>query len=219
LLERSSIELFRVDAITTLKRAVDHRFRLLDEIYEFRRIPIGNKPSGILELLNYLGIVRPKMLQQLTEIRNSVEHKDADPPSEQACFNFLEFTWYFLRSTDMLVRRPVQSIALVPPEDELEPEHYGAEIEFDPKGSWIPKISAWVVSSMVSEQTVDDWLTLKIEKTDTRGALMATQGKPVDPTGWDSGRGKNSDDIHLIAEIRGPAHHLLKLYQIYFEAV
>jgi hypothetical protein len=32
LLEHSTSDLFRVDAITTLKRAVDHRLRLLDEI-------------------------------------------------------------------------------------------------------------------------------------------------------------------------------------------
>jgi hypothetical protein len=83
LLEQSSSELFRVDAITTLKRAVDHRLRLLDETYEFRRIPIGNKPSGNLELLNYLGIAQPKMVQKLIEIRNSVEHEHTDPSGEE----------------------------------------------------------------------------------------------------------------------------------------
>ena len=219
LLEQSSSELFRVDVITTLKRAVDHRLRLLDEIYEFRRIPIGNKPSGNLELLNYLGIVRPKMVQKLVEIRNSVEHEDADPPDEEACFDFLEFTWYFLRSTDLLVRRPIRSIALHSPGDELEREYYRAGIEFHPKGNWIPKLTAWVVPSMTSEQPVNDWLALKVEERLTRGAFMATQGKPSDPTGWDLWRGKNADDTYLRAEIRGPAHHLLKLYQIYFETV
>jgi len=91
LLEQSSTELFRVDAITTLNRAVDHRIRLLDEIYEFRRIPIRAKPVGNLMLLNYFGIVRSKMVQRLIEIRNAVEHQDADPPSEADCFDFLEF--------------------------------------------------------------------------------------------------------------------------------
>jgi hypothetical protein len=66
---------------------------------------------------------------------------------------------------------------------------------------------------------VNDWLTLKVERTVTRGSFVVSRGLPLDPTGWDSDRGKNADDTHLEAEIRGPAHHLLKLYQIYFSTV
>jgi hypothetical protein len=219
LLEQSRSELFRIDAITTLKRAVDHRLRLLDEIYEFRKIPIGNKPSGNLDLLDYLGIVRPKMVQKLIEIRNLIEHENTDPPGEEACFDFVEFTWYFLRSTDLLVRRSIQTVHLRIPEDESEPKYYTVGITFDPKGNWIPKLFAWVTPSMISEQPVNDWLTLKVESTITRGALVATSGEPLDPTGWDLYRGKNADDTHLEGEIRGPAHHLLKLYQSYFQTV
>jgi hypothetical protein len=109
---------------------------------------------------------------------------------------------------------------LRPPEDELESEYYGGGgIEFHPKGNWIPTLTAWMVPSMISEQPVDDWLTLKVEETDTRGALVARLGIPLDPTGSDLYRGKNADDTYLRAEIRGPAHHLLTLYQIYFETV
>jgi hypothetical protein len=72
---------------------------------------------------------------------------------------------------------------------------------------------------MTSEQPVDDWLTLKVEKTETRGAFIARRGIPLDPTGWDSDRGKNTNDTYFRAEIRGPAHHFLKIYQIYFETV
>jgi hypothetical protein len=219
LLEQSTEVLYRVDAITTLKRAVDHRIRLLDDVYEFRRIPIKGKPSGSLELLNYFGIVRPKMVQKLIDIRNAVEHEDVDPPNEEQCLDFLEFTWYFLRSTDLLVRRPIQNIALDPPEDELDPEYYGAGIELSPDKGWIPKLTAWVKSDMLSSQPVDNWLSLKVEKTDTREALMLKEGKPIDPTGWDFGRGKNSDDTYITAEIRGPGQHLLKLYRKYFETV
>jgi hypothetical protein len=58
-----------------------------------------------------------------------------------------------------------------------------------------------------------------IEETETRGGLMARQRKPVDPTGWDTDRGKEPDDIYIRAEIRGPAHQLLKLYRKYFETI
>ena len=45
--------------ITTLKRSVDNRLKLLNEIYKFRNIPINDKPSDILEIMGYLGIIRP----------------------------------------------------------------------------------------------------------------------------------------------------------------
>ena len=51
LLETPSTAFTRIDAITTLKRAIDHRLRLLDDIYKFRRIPIKDKPSEYLDLL------------------------------------------------------------------------------------------------------------------------------------------------------------------------
>jgi hypothetical protein len=103
------------------------------------------------------------------------------------------------------------------PEDELR--HYGVSIELHPKGNWIPRLIGWVEGSMIAEQPVDDWLMLKVEVTDTRGALVAREGKPLDHTDWDRFRGKNADDTYLMAEIRGPAHHLLKIYRIYFETV
>lgn len=219
LLEQSGVELFRVDSITTLKRAIDHRLRHLDSIYQFRQIPIRDKPTGNLELLNYLGIIRPRMVQKLIEIRNAVEHQDADPPDIGACFDFLEFTWYFLRSTDLLVRRPIRSLSVDPPESELDPEYYGAGIEIDPGASWVPRITAWVVPTMLSTEPVSDWLALRASKTETRQEVVTRLGEPVDPTGWDSGRGKYPEDIYIQAEIRGPANYLLELYRRYFETV
>jgi hypothetical protein len=175
--------------------------------------------SPLVALLSYLGIVRPKMVQRLIDIRNAVEHQDADPPIEEACLDFLEFTWYFLRSTDLLVRRPIHGIALDPPEVELEAKYYGAGIVFKPDEDWIPKLKAWVVPAMLSPKPVDDWLSLKLEVIEKRGVLMARQGKPVDPMGWDTERGKEPDDTFIEAEIRGPAHQLLRLYRKYFETI
>jgi hypothetical protein len=219
LLRQPSTEFGCVDAITTLKRVIKYRIRHLNEIYEFRQIPVKNKPSDTLELMSYLGIVRPKMVQKLIEVRNAVEHQDAKPPNQDVCLDFLEFTWYFLRSTDMLVRRPVSGISLSPTGDDIDPKYYGVSIEFGPGEGWIPKIIAWVEPSLISLQPIDDWFSLKVEETETREAMATRLKEPVDPTGWDSGRGKNPKDMYIRAEIRGPSHHLLRLYQVYFETV
>jgi hypothetical protein len=146
-------------------------------------------------------------------------NQDTEPPNETECLELFEFTWYFLRSTDLLVRRVALSLAFDPPESILEPRHYGGGIEINPEKDWIPELTAWVPPRMLSPDMVQGWISLNVEKTDTREALVKREGKPIDPTGWDFGRGMNAEDIYFIARIQGPAEHLLKLYRAYFEAI
>ena len=49
----------RADCLVTLKRAVNHRLKAIENIYEFKNISLPNKPKGYLELLEVVGIVRP----------------------------------------------------------------------------------------------------------------------------------------------------------------
>src|SRR5258706_16070804 len=107
ILSKPTTEFERANLIMNLRRAVDRRVRLLDQRYSFRSIPIKDKPSDVLALLEFVGAVRPRMLQKLIEIRNAVEHEDADPPDHETCEVFLEFTWYFLKSTDLITQRVV----------------------------------------------------------------------------------------------------------------
>jgi Protein of unknown function (Hypoth_ymh) len=100
----------RVDAITTLKRAVTQRARVLTEAYGLDALPLRDKPRDHLKLLAYLGIVRPLMLRRLIDIRNFVEHEDRSPPDIDDCLAFADFVWYFLRSTDLLVHRRIAEI-------------------------------------------------------------------------------------------------------------
>lgn len=212
--QRQNSEFHRIDGITTLKRAVDNRLNLLKEIYKFRNIPIKDKPSDILEIMGYLGIIRPIMLQNLINIRNKVEHEDAPPPALPECLYFLEFVWYFLRSTDHLVRNSVASFILEPDSDSM---HYGLESRMSPETMWNPSIGGWVKSDIISEEFVNDWILLNVEKTNTRASLLSKLGQPDDPE--DIGRGKDPDDIYFKGEIRGPAEHLKRIVLIYFEAV
>jgi hypothetical protein len=120
ILQQTCNKFHLIDAITSLKRAVNHRLRLLDKLYKFKRIPIKEKPSELLQILHYMDIVRPIMVEKLIQIRNAVEHEDASPPDYEACKVFSEFVWYFLRSTDNLVREIVLTFNLYPEESELK---------------------------------------------------------------------------------------------------
>ena len=137
-LEEVGTELDRVDSIMNLRRCVDQRIRAINDIYDLKKIPISEKPKDILELLQYLGIMRAIMVQKLIDIRNSVEHEGAIPPSQDDCSSFLEFVWYFLRSTDRLVRQAVDSFVLYPTLSFGGP--YYVHLEMNPFNGWIPKI-------------------------------------------------------------------------------
>jgi len=101
-LQSSATDLDRANAILEMRRSISRRIRLLDERYSLRSIPIKEKPSDFLKLLEFVGVVRPTMLQQLIDIRDGVEHEDAEPPDLERCKVFLEFIWYFLKSTDFV---------------------------------------------------------------------------------------------------------------------
>src|SRR5215213_5775128 len=131
---------FRISGISTLWRAIDHRLRLVERIYSLKNIPVKDKPTDYLNLLEFLGIVRPLMLQKLKEIRNAVEHEDASPPDAESCQIFLEFTWYFLRSTDGMTQRLITHLMLESA-DSLsgEDSDYWLGIDNGPGRNWIPK--------------------------------------------------------------------------------
>jgi hypothetical protein len=194
----------------------------VQQLYAFcdlKAIPIPDKPSGTLELLEYVGLIRPLMLQRLIEIRNAVEHEDASPPRLEELHIFLEFVWYFLRSTDNALRHPIESFVLQPiPLDEDSP--YSVGVTLGPHPKWIPKIRGWVEPEMVSIENKQGWLMLKNTETITRQEFTAKSQKldPLTETilkdhGLDT-RGKNPDDIHLEGEVRGPKETILRLIHI-----
>lgn len=209
----TTTEMSRVDAITTLRRAIDHRVRLLKEFYSFRNIPIRKKPSEIFSLLEFLGIVRPLMLQKLIAIRNAVEHEDVPPPDAETCQIFLEFVWYFLRSTDGIARTIVEDFLLHPLVDEKTDWDYWLNISMNPDGNWIPEINGWITPELVSDFEKEGWIVLKTKRTETRAELFARLKNDED---YDEGRGRNSDDIYIHGEVRGSNDILIRLHNIYW---
>ena len=102
--ERGADAFCRGDAILNLKRCLELRTRTLEACYRFRAIPLENKPKGHYELLERYGVARPFLVRHLLEVRNAIEHQDAQAPDETRCRELLDVVWYYLKSTDALTR-------------------------------------------------------------------------------------------------------------------
>lgn len=217
-LQQTCNEFHLIDVITTLKRAVDNRLRLLDKLYKFKRIPIKEKPSDLLQILYYMDIVRPIMVEKLIQIRNSVEHEDASPPDYKDCMVFSEFVWYFLRSTDNLVREIVLTFNLYPAESELNMYSVGCGMGIEHE--WNPTIGGWVPSHLISDESRDDWLRITGEKFDRLSDYLDySQESHSDEGDQSKNDGPQSEVTYFKGEIRGPAECLKRLFQLYFKVV
>lgn len=217
-LQQTCNEFNLINVITTLKRAVDQRLRLLDKLYKFKRIPIREKPSDLLKILNYMDIVRPIMVEKLIDIRNAVEHHDASPPDCETCKVFSEFVWYFLRSTDNLVREIVQTFNLYPAESELN--LYSVECGMGIEQGWNPTIGGWVPSQLISDESKDNWLTITGEKFDRLSDYLGNPQESVsDQHDQIENDSPQPEVSYFKGQIRGPAERLKRLIQLYFKLV
>ena len=120
----------RADAVLALNRAVDQRLRAFEEIYHLRKLPLTGHNGSTLSVLALLGVVRPRMHDQLNEIRNLVGHEDMEPPDSKVCRTLAEFVWYFLRTTERLTLFAPSLLELVPSGQE-DDRPYFLEIEVD----------------------------------------------------------------------------------------
>lgn len=163
-------DLDRVDAITTLKRAVDHRVRMLKKIYGLRQLSKSLKTKDDLELLASFDIVRPFMLRRLIAIRNIVEHEDSKPPSTSDCLMFTDLVWYFLRSTDALVRAQLDDLVFYTPGS--QPFVYRrkfsptVKVTFPESFNGSPEVDAWLTPASFSYETKTDWIRIEASEID-----------------------------------------------------
>ena len=110
-------EFSRGDAISNLKRAINHRLQALSNAYSFDALPFSNRRQT-LEKLQFYGLVRPALIKELFEIRNAIEHNDGAPPTVDQCKRYGDFVWYFLKSTDSLLLMHVDDIQFWSPESD-----------------------------------------------------------------------------------------------------
>ncbi len=156
------------DGITNLKRSLNHRLKLIEEVYNLKKIEIEDKPNGYIETLSHLEIIRPLFLKKLLAIRNDIEHNDALPPSKKKCIEFVDIIWYFLKSTDLLLAQIKTSFTV---------EDYGSEdqslagcefeINFDFKKLRID-IRGWFPGKYVSEEEKVGSIKIKVKSLKTK---------------------------------------------------
>lgn len=117
------------DGILNLKRSLDQRTKLIEELYSLRQIKYKNKPKGYFEILGDFGAARPFLLKKLLKIRNQIEHEDVNPPNVSECREWLDIIWYFLKSTDAFVKMKREDLVFVV--EEKEKAHYGYTINIE----------------------------------------------------------------------------------------
>lgn len=204
-------EFARTDAIATLKRAVSHRIRLLDEKYGFRGLPVRDKPDEILDLLEWVGLIRPTMLRKLIELRNAVEHEDQPPSDANDCRVFADFVWFFMRATDRHVQLVPEHFVLKERPTAVNARHW-VQVRVEPPRDWAPKISGWLPPNLISDVPTNDWLQVNLERKETWAEASMRLADRTSSTHSE----RTADDIWFLGEVRGPASGLHTLYRQYF---
>lgn len=210
ILSESVDEFHLIDAINTLKRSMDHRLKLLNEIYDFNKLPFGEKPKWLIEKLGYVGIVRPFLLKNLIEIRNAVEHRDAQPPSQELCSQYLDIVWYFLRSTDHLARYQTSELVLYP--EDNDESSYRLDIEIKTDEDWKVEFSGEVPKEFISDHAINGWIEVEVEK------ITTWENSKKSKFEYYTDQKIMPDDLCLSGVILGPEILLKKIYGIYLSS-
>ena len=134
---------FLIDAISNLKRAVDHRIKHIAKTYKLKKTACYALKKNIWDTLAELELIKPVMLGKLIEIRNTVEHKFTDPPSQARCIELSEFVWYFLRSTDSISK-------LVSEGPYLEDSNNSIYYNGNPANEWKSIVTADLSNKLIS---------------------------------------------------------------------
>jgi hypothetical protein len=196
-------ELDLVDVITTLKRAAFHRKGAIDKHYALKHIPISDLPKDPLERLAFFGIVKPIVLGALVDIRNSIEHSDGSPPGLERCKEMVEYVWYFLRSTDALIRS-IPKTYILGTDDSDDPKCYCLNIHTGPSNDWRVETHGWLPDSMIT-------MSERAGSCLVEGNLQRAKDHARA-----EGRHRSPEDAFINGKVLGPRGELVRLYRHYF---
>lgn len=169
LVDSGSSEFILADGVANLKRALNHRLKLIEEIYSFKEIEISNKPKGYLELLERYDLVRPYLMKVLLNIRNDIEHNDAAPPEIERCKELVDVVWYFLKSTDSITQeRTDNAVFTLLDENSFETEYwYSIDVDFENAAKKLP-IHGWFPNTLIHQSVQVESIEVLLETIDTK---------------------------------------------------
>jgi hypothetical protein len=173
-LHHGADEMVRAVAITTLKRSLNQRLKVLEKIYHLNDF-LKPKSTRYLQLLENLGLIRPLLLEDLIRVRNTIEHDDKKPPQLKRCLEMLDVVWYFLKTTDGITRERVESIVFSPEEG----APYWVEMDVTIKRNWTISIRGWLPESYISTITLPDHIEAQAIELHTN-KLWKKRGKHLD---------------------------------------
>ncbi|MFN1652074.1 hypothetical protein ACPV3O_23570 [Vibrio rotiferianus] len=154
LLIGSDHELYRSDCIANLKRAINHRLQAIERIYKISKLPLEISSKKVLDRYEFLGLIRPMVLNELIKVRNVIEHQDQTPPEKEKCVYYIDIVWYFLKSTDSLVDDIVESVEYLGDGDNV------VTIDVVPGDNWSFTARVWGEVSLLSTEHKAQYIEL-----------------------------------------------------------
>jgi hypothetical protein len=95
-----------------------------------------------------------------------------------------------------------------------------AEVTTAPEHSWAVKVRGWVEPHMISTHPIDEWISLKVGKTETYADfLMRLKNSKKPDLLSDEELGLKPEDVYFDAEVRGSGEHIRKFIIAYFKTV
>ena len=146
------------DGIIDLKRALNHRLKIIEEIYGLKKNIQEYKKLPYLEILERLEIIRPILFRDLFQVRNAIEHNDSRPPEKERCIEFSDIVWLFLKVTDTIVSKQYNDLEYQKNENDLD--FYNIKIDY--RESLNIYIHARVKKDIISINPKEDWIALKL---------------------------------------------------------
>ena len=169
LLRGNDHELYRADCIANLKRAINHRLQAIERVYKISKLPLDISAKRVLDRYEYLGLIRPMVLNELIKVRNVIEHQDETPPEKEKCVYYIDIVWYFLKSTDSLVDNIVESMEYSDDEGNV------VIVDVKPGEKWTFSARLRVRDSLLSSEPKGQYLELDNEvHADESGYVRAT---------------------------------------------
>jgi hypothetical protein len=120
------------------------------------------------------------------EIRNEIEHEDKRPPKLERCLELLDVVWYFLRTTDRIVRVRTDTLLF-----EAEDGPYWVEVNIQIKRTWKTSMRGWVPAHFIFYRFMPDQCQVLSDEL-TTNRKWKRQGQHPD---------KNPSDLYFSGEV------------------
>lgn len=191
-IEQGNSEFHLADAISTLKKCLNQRLKTIEKTYKLKQISPANASKGYLELLESFDLVRPLMLKKLMTVRNDIEHKDAKPPSKARCQELLDLTWYFLKSTDSILKMQSETLEYTRIDASGKETPYGYSLKIDYEHKRALEIFGWFSRELISKTETDGFKKIRVKNMHTKAEKWSECSHHKD---------KRDDDVWLVGKL------------------